>query len=70
MCCEYSHTIIFITVLIFQIENSRGGQAVKSSTTFFSQLQDEVTSQVKQKSQGANKRKKDSKSLSAKRLKL
>ncbi|KAK3923690.1 U3 small nucleolar ribonucleoprotein MPP10 [Frankliniella fusca] len=52
------------------IENTRGAPAVKSSTTFFSQLQDEVNSQMKDKAKITKKRKADSKTLSAKRLKL
>lgn len=50
--------------------DSRGGKAMKSSTAFFSQLQDEVKTHMKEKTQIAKKRKADSKSLSAKRLKL
>ncbi|XP_052128224.1 U3 small nucleolar ribonucleoprotein protein MPP10 [Frankliniella occidentalis] len=52
------------------IENTRGAPAVKSSSSFFSQLQDEVTSQMKDKTKIVKKRKADTKSLSAKRLKL
>lgn len=52
----------------FQMDESLGSKSVKSSTAFFTQLQDEVKQQIRSKS--SNKSNNNRKVMNAKRIKL
>lgn len=65
LCASY----LFYCLCLFE-QNDGMDKALRSSQAFFSQLQDQVKTQVKGSKEQSNKKKKDQKEISGSKLKL